>query len=103
LLREARRLAWPRAWIERTLAALYALCAIAPLDASAPATHVALAGALESGAALVREADACWEAAGDDPARARWRRDRALLSVASSARAKRIERAWERIAEKHRA
>jgi hypothetical protein len=52
---------------------------------------------------LVREADACWEAAGDDPAGTRWRRDRALLSVASSTRAKRLERAWERINEDHRA
>lgn len=97
LLREARRLAWPRAWVERAFAAVHALGAIARLDASAPATHIALAGVLAIGAALVREADACWDAAGDDPAGVRWRRDRALLSVAGSARAKRLERAWERI------
>lgn len=97
LLREARRLAWPRAWVERALAALYALSAIAREDASAPATHVALAGALETGAALLREAEACWDAAANDAASLRWKRDRALLSVAASARAKRIERAWERI------
>ncbi len=103
LLREARRLAWPHAWVERTLAALYALCAIAQLDPSSPATHVALAGALEIGAALVREADGYWDASGCDPAAMRWRRDRALLSVASSARAKRLARAWERIEEEHRA
>jgi alkylation response protein AidB-like acyl-CoA dehydrogenase len=97
LLREARRLAWPRAWVERALAALHALVAIARLDASSPATHIALAGALNIGAALVGEADACWESAGDDPASLRWRRDRALLAVASSARAKRRERAWDKL------
>ena len=97
LLREARRLAWPRAWIERAFAALHTLAAIARLDASSPATHIALAGALEMGAALVGEADSCWEAAGEDAAGVRWRRDRALLSVANSARAKRLERAWERL------
>jgi len=98
LLREARRLGWPRTWIERTLACLYALCAIAPRDASSPATHIALAGALAAGAALVREAEPFWEAAAADPAAARWQRDRALLSVAHSAREQRRERAWERIA-----
>jgi len=97
LLREARRLAWPRAWIERAFAALHALACIARLEVSSPATHVALAGALAFGAALVQEADTCWEAAATDPAAERWRRDRGLLSVAASARAKRIERAWERI------
>jgi alkylation response protein AidB-like acyl-CoA dehydrogenase len=95
LLREARRLAWPRAWVERAYATLHALVAIARLDASSPATHVALAGALDIGAGLVREADAHWEAAGDDPAGSRGKRDRALLAVASSARVKRVERAWE--------
>ena len=97
LLREARRLAWPRPWVERAFAALHALAAIAPLDASAPATHIALAGALQIGEALLREADACWAATPGDPACLRWRRDRALLAVASKARAQRIERAWERI------
>lgn len=95
LLREARRLAWPRAWIERAYATLHALVALARLDASSHATHIALAGALEIGAALVGEADACWEAVAEDPAAVRWMRDRALLAVASSARVKRVERAWE--------
>ena len=99
LLREARRLAWPRAWVERAFAALHALAAIARLDASAPATHIALAGALATGTGLVGEADACWEAAGGDPACVRWKRDCALLAVAGSARAKRLERAWENISD----
>jgi len=97
LLREARRLAWPRAWVERAFAALHALVAIAQLDPSSPATHIALAGALNLGAALVGEADACWAAAGDDAASLRWTRDRALLAVAGSARVKRLERAWDQL------
>ncbi len=99
LLREARRLAWPRPWVERAFAALHALAAITPLDASAPATHIALAGALDIGAALVREADACWAATPGDAACLRWTRDRALLAVAGKARSQRIERAWERMGE----
>jgi acyl-CoA dehydrogenase len=97
LLREARRLHWPRAWIEKTLANLHALAAIAQRDASSAATHIALAGALAAGAALVNEADAYWTAAAGDPASTRWQRDRALLSVAGTAREKRLARAWERI------
>ena len=97
LLREARRLHWPRAWIAGTLANLYALCAIAQQDATAPATHIALAGVLATGAALVREAEPCWQAAAADGAAERWQRDRALLSVAHSAREQRLARAWELI------
>jgi len=97
LLREARRLAWPRAWIARTLANLYALCAISHQDASSSATHIALAGALETGATLTQEADIFWGAAAGDAAGERWQRDRALLPVAASAREKRLARAWENL------
>jgi hypothetical protein len=97
LLREARRLEWPRAWVERTFAALHGLAAIAQLDASSPATHIALAGALATGAALVEEAGPHWEAAAVDPAAERWQRDRALLSVAEKARLQRLARAWDSI------
>jgi len=96
-LREARRLAWPHAWIERALAALYALDALAAENASSPATHIALAGALATGAALLAEAEPFWAAAADDAAGTRWKRDRALLAVAAAARDKRLARAWERI------
>jgi len=97
LLREARRLGWPRQWLERALAALHALRALAREDANAPPMHIALAGALETGAALVRDAEPCWDAVPDDAAALRWKRDRGLLAVAASARAKRTQRAWERI------
>ena len=98
LLREARRLAWPRNWVERAFAAVLALSAIAQREANAAATHIALAGALAAAAGLVDEADIFWEAAAVDPAGKRWKRDRGSLSVAGSARKQRVERAWERMA-----
>ena len=97
LLREARRLQWPRAWMERALANLYALCAIAPQDPLSPAMHIALAGALAAGAALIDESGSLWETAAGDAASKRWQRDRALLSVAHAAREQRLARAWETI------
>lgn len=97
LVREARRLAWPSQWIERAIANLLALRTIAASEASAPETHVALAGALAAGGALISETEENWKAARDDAAAVRWQRDRELLGVASSARARRTERAWERL------
>lgn len=100
LLREARRLGWPRAWTERTLAHLGSLRATAARDPSSPATHLALAGALANAATLLEEADAQWKDSGDDLAATRWARDRALLATASKVREMRTQRAWERAAAK---
>lgn len=97
LVREARRLGWPAAWIERAAAHLFALRAIAAEDPKAPATHLALAGALAAGHALISETDAWWQAEAGDLAAERWQRDRELLGVASQARAQRTARAWERL------
>ena len=100
LVREARRLAWPHAWIERAAATLHALRALAAEDPSLAATHIALAGALANGAALVAAADASWQSVGGaehGEAAARWKRDRELLRVAGKAREQRGARAWQRI------
>ena len=97
LVREARRLNWPREWVERATAQLLSLQAIAALPALASTTHIAIAGALAGVAALVAEADQHWQQGGDDEAAVRWRRDRALLGVAAGPRAKRTERAWQRV------
>ena len=98
LLREALQRSWPKPWVERAVAHLHSMRALASEDRDAPATHIALAGALAIGDALRAEADAHWSAAEDEAAR-RWQRDRELLKVASSARIRRKERAWERIAQ----
>lgn len=88
----ARRWGWPPEVVERGLSILGSLRAIASADPSSPETHLALAGAIDLSAQLVGSLD--WAAA-PEAARARWARDRALLSVASKARAKRRERAWD--------
>lgn len=97
LAAEARRRGWPQPWVERAVMLLHALSGIARLDPLAPETHVALAGALGSGEALVLEADGHWAAAGSDPAAARWVRDRKLMGVASKARVQRLAAAWARL------
>ncbi len=98
LLREALHRSWPRAWTERAAAHLHSMRALASEDAASPATHIALSGALHTGDALRSEADAHWQKGPADEASSRWQRDRELLKVASTARAKRTERAWERLA-----
>jgi len=86
----------PRELVERAAAAALALRELAEMDASAPETHVALAGALELGRSLLERADEAWKSAPDD-VRARWERDRSLSMVAERARAERRARAWERL------
>lgn len=93
----ACRSGWPRKHVERAAALLFALRELSSADPSSPATHVALAGAIDLSRALVAELEPSWDAAPDEE-RARWRRDRPLLEVAGKARALRRERAWEALA-----
>lgn len=95
LLRESRRLAWPRRWTEDALATLLAFCAVADLDPAAADTHIALAGAMGQAERCVSEGDALWAGSPDAEAAMRWQRDRKLLTLASQARAARIAKAWE--------
>jgi hypothetical protein len=46
---------------------------------------------------LVAETDPLWDAAPDEAARTRWRRDRALMDIAAGTRRQRTARAWERV------
>jgi acyl-CoA dehydrogenase len=98
LLREALHRSWPKPWVERAAAHLHSMRALAAEDPGSPATHIALAGALQIGDSLRAEADSHWQSGAPDEASARWQRDRELLKVASGARARRTKRAWERIA-----
>jgi hypothetical protein len=97
LLREARRLVWPRGWVERCCSLLLSLAKLAGENPDSPATHLALAGALTIGADLVAETQGYWGADPQDPAAVRWQRDKDLLQVASKAREQRTKRAWERL------
>lgn len=97
LLREARQRAWPHGVAERLCAAMALLADLATAPADAPAVHVTLAGALSQAHALYEEAGRLWAPHAQDPAAQRWQRDAALFAVASSARAQRATRAWERL------
>ena len=97
LMREGQRLSWPEHWLERLSALLAALGKLSDMPASHSETHIALAGALAIGAGLVGETDEFWKRSATDPAALRWWRDRELLSVATSAREQRTQRAWERL------
>ncbi len=97
LVAEGRRRVWPQGWMERSILLLHALSALAKLDPLASQTHVALSAALEAGEAVAREADVHWLRAGEDPAAARWARDRKLFTVAARARVERLAAAWKRL------
>ena len=91
----AHRRGWPQDFREGLAGALALLAALDDEPPDAPATHLALAGALQWATELHRQADALWARAPDDPAAQRWQRDRPLMNVAATARRLRAERAWE--------
>lgn len=97
LLGEAARRGWPATWRERALAAVLLLRGARGPDA-APETELAALGALQIAAELFARADGLWETAADDPARERWRRDRALLEGAGPIREARASAAWRALA-----
>jgi len=88
-----RECAWPQALQLRLLALLSGCAEVARLDPSAAATHVLLAGLFTQQQALRPELDAAF-AAGPSAWAQLWQRDQNLLQVASSARAKRLEKAF---------
>lgn len=90
----ARQREFAHALIERLAMTAAALVALGAEDARAPATHVALGGALAASAALVAELEAAWACVPDEEW-GRWQRDRAILAVAGKARGERLARAWE--------
>ena len=93
LLREVRVHELPRPLAERLFALLTALRALADDDLASPASHVALAGLMDLGRAVIAEIERPW-ARTESPSHARWERDRLLLDVARSGRERRIEKAW---------
>ena len=96
LVREGRARGWPRSFLESLIASQAGLAAVAAQPAGAPATHIALAGALARTNDLYQQADALW-AGEQDAAAERWRRDRPLFQVAGKPRALRAQRAWETV------
>ncbi len=88
----AARHAWPREQVERLLAAVASIRSLAAAPPLAPATHLALAGAIAVTRELVERAP--WTTL-DPDALARWQRDRPLLEVAGKARDARRDAAWQ--------
>ncbi|MCK6548953.1 acyl-CoA dehydrogenase family protein [Myxococcota bacterium] len=84
----------PRALVEALVASVVTARALAREDPRAPAVHVATAGLVDAATRLVADAEPIITGLGGALAE-RWVRDRALLAVASKARAQRRERAWE--------
>lgn len=95
LLREGRARGWPPGWCQQAAAVLTALATLADQPASAPTTHLALAGALDLAHALFDEAGRLLAAGLADAAAQRWTRDVGLLKVAGSTRVQRAARAWQ--------
>lgn len=88
-----------QSFFEDALSAVTQLGALAPLDPSAPSTHLALAGALRSVRGLLDRVDETWTVGGSDSEAARsarkaWGRDRPLMNVAEAARELRRVAAW---------
>ena len=90
----ARRRRLPPEWTERLVSLALTAASIGRLEPAHPATHLALAGVLAAVEAAVAELDALLM--GDDVEATRWRRDKALLKVAGTARDKRLKaaRVW---------
>jgi alkylation response protein AidB-like acyl-CoA dehydrogenase len=90
----ARRWRWPHAAVEKLSAIVHGLASLAAEDPLAPATHVALGGALALGSEILESCEPHWSLVEDEEVRARWRRDRPLLDIAGKVRALRLEAAW---------
>jgi alkylation response protein AidB-like acyl-CoA dehydrogenase len=82
-----RRARWPAAFLAELGAVVAALGALAAHDPRARETHLVLAGALSLGRALIERADLAALPADE---RERFQRDRPLLDVAGTVRAKRL-------------
>jgi acyl-CoA dehydrogenase len=92
LLQIARRHA-PEAIAERLLASAATMRALAGEEASAPATHLALAGAMAELRRTIDDLAPTW-ASVDPVIAARWERDQRLLTVAGRVREARRQSAW---------
>jgi len=88
----AQECAWPQALRLRLLGLLAGCAEAARQSATAPSTHLLLAGLFAQFAALRAELDAAFAAGPADWA-ALWQRDRNLLEIAGGPRAKRLEKA----------
>jgi len=97
LVHTAGRSGWPREASERLLALLAAAPALAAAP-KRPLAHLALAGWLAATRGLLDELAPHWQRVEPDW-RARWERDRPLLSLAEKVRGLRTQAAWAALAQ----
>jgi len=97
VLRVARGADWPTAALERLTTRIVSARGLAMADPTSAAVHIALGGLIADTAQLLDELDEHWSRV-DEPTRTRWRRDKALLGVAGTARSRRLEVAWNWLA-----
>ncbi len=93
VLQVARGSDWPEAALERLAVQIAAARGLATADPTSAGVHVGLGGLIAETARFLDDLDEHWERV-DEQTRTRWRRDRALLGVAGTARARRLEVAW---------
>ncbi|ARU89630.1 acyl-CoA dehydrogenase [Pseudomonas sp. M30-35] len=84
--------AWPTALQLRLLGLLSGCAEVSKMKANASTTHVFLGGLFAQFAALSSELDSAF-AAGEPHWKVLWQRDKALMSIANSARTTRLQRA----------
>lgn len=96
LIGVARRTGGAEPLVERLVALAAAAPGIAALGPSLPEAHLVLSGWLSAVRELAPALDALFARAPSGE-RERWERDRVLLDVAGRVRARRTERAWERL------
>jgi hypothetical protein len=99
VLSAARRFGFPHDASERLTASILTMRGLALMDPDAPATHIALAGALTTDAKLLDDIEPHWNGV-EEAERARWVRDRTMFgAVAGQIREARRVRAWQRLSE----
>ncbi|WP_255450446.1 hypothetical protein [Skermania sp. ID1734] len=96
LVQVARRCQWPRDIVQRLVFGASAVRGLALAEPSDPTVHIALGGLFDTFEALLADLDPLWHSA-DDQTRERWARDRQVLAIAGSVRAKRLHSAWQAI------
>lgn len=101
LVGSARRHAFTDDVIEKLATSVVATHALARLDPAAAETHVALAGLVAQDSELIAEMTSSWARVSGDE-RDRWERDAGLFGgVASQARERRRQVAWETLRRSH--
>lgn len=89
-----KRFDWPQPVKAQLIAHLLTIRTIALANYTAPAIHIATAGAIASVQSFLKTLETSWNLV-DAPIRSAWQRDRSVLEIAADARARRLAAAWQ--------